>query len=406
MRRLYFRNFPLTYTDDQVKAFFEPFGPIQRFKLIKDAEGQSIGAGLITLEDQAAEAVLNQLAGTEVEGQAIGVEHARSEGTEAERALATRIAQELGETESQPQNTIRNVIRVMGTAFAEELLVETWKVESEGGLMLSDGSRRRTPGGVFFYLVRGCLDKNTFHQIFPTAQPKNGQTKSGKAGKKKSASEPSQVAEFPWAERLSILQELLPEKGMATTVKMTLVGRPGKIKKMQDVTILVMEHTLKNAALPKGVPQPPQTPTLYTVYIGMKQWKKVEEAIKNPEDVLVVEGQGAFDPQIQGMALFASNVTTKLLQQAQKAQQTSEAAGKSQAPKASPTPASQLVKPAQAASLNQEQAQALLANLHDQLTDAQGKLQRKEGSAFSLSQQIFKLEQEIKDLKRKFPGLG
>lgn len=74
-----------------------------------------------------------------------------------------------------------------------------------------------------------------------------------------------------------------------------------------------------------------------------------------------------------------------------------------EAPKPDPKPAP--AKPAQP-SLSQEQAVALFQNLRHQLADAQGKLQRKEGSAFSLSQQIFKLEQEIKDLKNTYPGLG
>jgi len=46
-----------------------------------------------------------------------------------------------------------------------------------------------------------------------------------------------------------------------------------------------------------------------------KQWKTVAEAIQNPNDRLIVEGFAAFDPGLEGMAVFATNTTTKLLQQ-------------------------------------------------------------------------------------------
>jgi hypothetical protein len=54
---------------------------------------------------------------------------------------------------------------------------------------------------------------------------------------------------------------------------------------------------------------------VYTVYIGAKQWKNVAQAIQNPEDRLIVEGFAAFDPGLEGMAVFATNTTTTLLQQ-------------------------------------------------------------------------------------------
>jgi hypothetical protein len=49
-----------------------------------------------------------------------------------------------------------------------------------------------------------------------------------------------------------------------------------------------------------------------------KQWKKVEEAIKDPEDVLIVEGFPKTDPEVSAIAVFATNVTTKKLQMAKK----------------------------------------------------------------------------------------
>jgi molybdopterin-guanine dinucleotide biosynthesis protein len=54
--------------------------------------------------------------------------------------------------------------------------------------------------------------------------------------------------------------------------------------------------------------------TKYAVYIASKQWKKVEEAIKDPEDTLIIEGFPKTDPEVSAIAVFATNVTTKKLQ--------------------------------------------------------------------------------------------
>ena len=64
------------------------------------------------------------------------------------------IAAELGETEAQPLAHIARIVRTLGEERARELLQQALEVEQRGGMLLPDGSRRRTPGGVFFRLVR------------------------------------------------------------------------------------------------------------------------------------------------------------------------------------------------------------------------------------------------------------
>jgi hypothetical protein len=41
----------------------------------------------------------------------------------------------------------------------------------------------------------------------------------------------------------------------------------------------------------------------------------------NPEDALVVEGWAAFDPELEGIAVFATFVTTQLTRAQRKGQQ-------------------------------------------------------------------------------------
>ena len=102
-------------------------------------------------------------------------------------------------------------------------------------------------------------------------------------------------------------------------MKITLVGRPGPIKTMRDGYLMTTMENTKVPSLPKGLPAPPTVRTSYTVYITPKQWTKVAEALRNPEDSLIVEGFPAYDPLLEGIAVFATNVTTKLLQQTQRA---------------------------------------------------------------------------------------
>lgn len=57
---------------------------------------------------------------------------------------------------------IQKVVEVLGEPMAMRLLNETLDVEAADGLMTCNGSRRRSPGGVFFHLVKS--DKNVSPQ--------------------------------------------------------------------------------------------------------------------------------------------------------------------------------------------------------------------------------------------------
>jgi hypothetical protein len=102
-------------------------------------------------------------------------------------------------------------------------------------------------------------------------------------------------------------------------VKVTLIGRPGRVEKRATCIATTLES--KGApSLPKGLPPLASTPTRYTVFIVSKQWTRVEAALaSNPADELIVEGFASFVPQLGGMAVLASNATTVSLQRARKA---------------------------------------------------------------------------------------
>ena len=83
-----------------------------------------------------------------------------------EQSTADRIAEVLKETEERPLWQLRMVVKCLGSDKALELLTETEQIEQQGGMLVPDGSRRRTPGGVFFALARKKLPKGDRLRIF------------------------------------------------------------------------------------------------------------------------------------------------------------------------------------------------------------------------------------------------
>ncbi|CAG9829117.1 unnamed protein product [Diabrotica balteata] len=65
--------------------------------------------------------------------------------------IASEIASKLNE---EKEELILRVINIMGKQKAIDLFEETQKVEEEGGMLIMNKTRRRTPGGVFLFLVR------------------------------------------------------------------------------------------------------------------------------------------------------------------------------------------------------------------------------------------------------------
>ncbi len=45
-------------------------------------------------------------------------------------------------------------VRTLGPERAQAFVTQSLEVEANGGMLVPDGSRRRTLGGIFFYLVR------------------------------------------------------------------------------------------------------------------------------------------------------------------------------------------------------------------------------------------------------------
>jgi hypothetical protein len=224
------------------------------------------------------------------------------------KATAAEIARQLDETNPAALKQVELIVRHVGAEAALALLQGSLAVEAQGGMMLPDGSRRRTPGGVYLYLAKGRVPREFRAIIWPyIKRPKPPKP---------------QVEPQSWEECLVLATQALQQPGEATTVKIMLIGRPGRIIEKADVVLTTMQNT-KPPTLPKGLPAPLAEPTTYIVYIARKQWTKMAGVIQDPGDKLVVEGYPAFDKRLGVVVVFATNVTTKNMQAAKHdAQQT------------------------------------------------------------------------------------
>lgn len=85
----------------------------------------------------------------------------------AAREVGDEIAEALEEEAPEVVSLMHRCVEALGEAACRQLLVQTWQVEASGGLLTTDGSnRRRTPGGVFFWLVKQKASAEDRARIF------------------------------------------------------------------------------------------------------------------------------------------------------------------------------------------------------------------------------------------------
>jgi len=232
------------------------------------------------------------------------------------QALAAEIATALGETEPDPVGQIARAVDRLGPERTRAFLAQVQEIEAGGGQMLPDGSRRRTPGGLFFLLLRRSADVSRRDKgyIFPQLfQDKKARAEAGES----TGAAPASVAWSDDTYRALARQLQQHSSGRATTVKITVIGRPGAaVEQGQAVVVALVSE--KAPALAKGLPEPPAG-TRYTVFVARKPWAKVAEALAaDAEDAAIIEGYAALDPRVEGIAVYATSATTTRLQAAKR----------------------------------------------------------------------------------------
>jgi hypothetical protein len=225
------------------------------------------------------------------------------------KAFLKEIAAQLGETDEKPLRQIRTLTLLRGMDFVRELVAETLQVEADGGLMIGNGERRRTTGGVFFFLARERLPQPERDKVFFN----------WKVAARQRNEHEAQFAPFVWEERASVVQALMANQGVASDVKIIIVGQPGSIERRQNLVVTtITEKREELPSMPIGVPPVPTEPMTYVVYIAAKQWDRIANIVGDPDDPMLVEGYCAFDPEVNSFAVYATYATTKKSDQREK----------------------------------------------------------------------------------------
>jgi hypothetical protein len=210
------------------------------------------------------------------------------------------LAAALDESEAKPLADLQRVIEHIGVDRARQLVDRAREVDAEGGMLTCDESRRRTLGGVFFQLAR---------EHIPRIPP------------------PPRKRRLRWPEAAEVAAEAAAAMADSnereeSSVKITLIGRPGRTI-TRGAVVVTMMYNKSRPTLPKQLPKlsGADVETPYTVFIAAKQWRKVEEALRDKDDALIIEGYPFLDPDVKGICVFAKSTTTKLLQRARREEQ-------------------------------------------------------------------------------------
>jgi hypothetical protein len=212
---------------------------------------------------------------------------------------------------------LRQVLRTLGQDRTAAILTATLQCEAAGGMRTKDGSRRRTPGGVFFQWVKERVTVQERRRLFPHPAPQQGRGQP-QHGQGQPLDQPMALT---WDEVQIIIQTLAAHPaGEARTMKLTLIGRPGKVETRGQAVVFRMQGK-PPGALPRGLPPvPAQAPLTWNVMVALRQWNRVKDSLAaNQDDQLIIEGY----PLMQGNqhVLLAQSCMSVMLQRAQKAAQ-------------------------------------------------------------------------------------
>jgi hypothetical protein len=219
---------------------------------------------------------------------------------------------------------IRRIVIVIGVERAKALLQQTLDIEAAGGKMTLDGTRRKTPGGVFISLARAqaASAKERKRMLDPHQPPKPVTPAAPDIAESSTPAPPQENVAPPaltWEEAKQFVTQALQSIGEAKTVKLTLIGRPSKVVQQQTCVVVAMKGK-EPPSLPKGLPTPPANSAItWAVFIANKQWNAVKDSIiGNPEDNLIVEGYPIIDPKSSASVVLVTSCKSVMQERAQR----------------------------------------------------------------------------------------
>ena len=206
---------------------------------------------------------------------------------------------------------IRRIVIVVGVERAQALLQQALAIEAAGGQQTRDGTRRKTPGGVFISLARAqAVSTQERQKLLDNSKPKSVQPAPALV-------DTPALAPLTWDEVTQLIAQVLQSVGEAKTVKLTLIGRPHKFVQQPNCVVIAMKGK-EPPTFPKGLPTPPANSTItWVAFIATKQWNAVKDSInRNPEDNLIVEGYPIIDPKSGSSVVLATSCKSVIQERA------------------------------------------------------------------------------------------
>lgn len=205
------------------------------------------------------------------------------------RRYASKVAVEIGRDLCENGRfqflEVERGIQFFGLEKVRELVEKAKQIHSTQGMPVETGERLRTLGGVFFYLLRG--------EIFAAG-----------------LGWPRKPPPATLQDCRRVAETMVPE-GDLRSITLTLTGRPKSIREEKGTVIVLMQEQRIPSSIPKLLPPIRDASTTYAVYVVAKQWRKVEPALEDPDDTLVVEGYPRCDLKLGHIEVYAIMVTTK-----------------------------------------------------------------------------------------------
>lgn len=167
---LYVANFPPETDENSLRQLFEAHGEVAEVSLNLDEKvNERYGLVRMGMEKSATKA-LNALNGHLIGERRLAVSYPdvdrERELTSKQKKAIEVFCEALGEKDGKPTRQIEMMVRLCGSSFVQAVLDEALAVDAAGGLMTLDGKRRRSKGGVFFFLAHNRVSAPVRHIIF------------------------------------------------------------------------------------------------------------------------------------------------------------------------------------------------------------------------------------------------
>lgn len=227
---------------------------------------------------------------------------------------AHAVAHQLGERDRVAIECIRRIIDLIGIERTQTLVDQARRIDAAGGIVTHDGRRRRTLGGIFFYLFNQSASPDQRREILHLQARLRAEIAFRKRLKTPSVGRLGSLStsvDLDSARHLA--RKLAGSAGKTLSMKIRIVGRPGKTERRDGLVIFQMHSPVLPPKLPKVLPPLPDTPQTYVIYMAVKQWLRVAPQLEQDDHALIVEGAAAFDPQLGKLVIYAQEAYIRQL---------------------------------------------------------------------------------------------